>query len=485
VNRRRPVARALAAALVLAVTGACGASAPSSSRAHPRRASTANPYFAAPFTVTTNPVTFGQDPTWTADGRVLSNELDPGGTKQVYVSRLDGSAAKCLTCGEPGPNAFPQERPQGDWILFCSWRGQRVTFGSPCLGGFGTDLYVMRPDGSRVTRLTAPGGAVERDTVPYDNYHPYWSPDGAHLAWTHLDFTDRAAGGTQWTILLADFVPGPGAPRLANIRVVAPGGNHAYETQEWAPDGSGLLYTSFTSAGDPRAGWLNTELWFLRLFGDGASPAHPIATHLTDDNAGWDEQAVFTPDMANVVLMSSRAAPTWYETVVTAAQQTGYAPPLENHVAGAMFVLTILDPHFRTDLYELRLSDHAIRRLTSLDTVIPEFTFDRTGARLLWSDGMGAKTTHIGRFELDGAPPSRGRRPPTNRAWIGAPRTGPHAQTVALPPPPPPAARPALVASAIPPSVADGLVLLETQLATLGSRLSGLAAGPSCCRASS
>ena len=38
-----------------------------------------NPYFLAPFSVRTNPFTFGQDPSWTPDGRVLSNE--PRGPK--------------------------------------------------------------------------------------------------------------------------------------------------------------------------------------------------------------------------------------------------------------------------------------------------------------------------------------------------------------------------------------------------------------------
>ena len=53
--------------------------------------------------------------------------------------------SSCLTCGQAGPNGFPQERPEGDWILFCSFRGQTVTFGAPCLGGIGSDLYAVRP----------------------------------------------------------------------------------------------------------------------------------------------------------------------------------------------------------------------------------------------------------------------------------------------------------------------------------------------------
>jgi hypothetical protein len=136
-----------------------------------------------------------------------------------------------------------------------SWRGQTVTLGKPCLGGYGTDMYAMRPDGSHVTRLTMPGSSFEPPGVLYDNYHPAWSPDGTQLGWTHVSFEPETNSGTQWTMLVADFAQhGDNAPRLENVMVVGPGGNTAYETQPWAPDGSGFLYTLFTAPNKPPAG---------------------------------------------------------------------------------------------------------------------------------------------------------------------------------------------------------------------------------------
>ena len=436
----------------------------------------ANPTFTSRFTTTVNPFTFGQDPSWTADGRVLSNEVSPSGTGQIYVSRRDGSDLSCLTCGQPGPNGFPQERPQGDWILFCSFRGQTQTFGAPCLGGIGSDLYAMRPDGSHVTRLTGPGSGVLSGGSPYDNYHPSWSPDGRQLVWTHVDYLPHAAGGTRWSILLARFsVDRAGTPHLSRVTPVAPSGDNAYETQVWAPDGSGVLYTAFSSDGNRSIGWLNSELYFLRLYGRGASPSHPRATHLTDGSPGWDEQAVFTPDMKDVIWMSSRDTPSWYQNVVTAAQTTGYDPPFENEVVGPFFVLTVLDPKFRTDLYELDLSTRAVRRLTALDEVIPEFYFDPTGTTLLWTTGNHSRT-YLGRFASPGSAPYR--PPAPDRAWIGAPAHGDHTRPL-----PEKATTVTLGNLNVPPQEVAAFVLLENQLTGLTGLLSGLPHGGSCCRA--
>ena len=464
--------RAIAGAIALVVTLASCTSSGAATSA--RRG--ANPYFVAPFTTRANSYTFGQDPSFTADARVLSNENDAAGVRQVFVSDLAGSHPSCLTCGQPGPNGFPQERPQGDWILFCSWRDSHVTFGAPCLGGFGTDLYVMRPDGSHVQRLTAPA-AGEGAGPAYDNYHPYWSPDGRQIAWTHVVFADRAHGGTQWTILTADFTLNhTSAPRLTNVTTVAPAGDTAYETQSWAPDGTGVLYTSLTSHGDPAAGWLNSELYFLRLHGHAATPAHPKAIHLTDNHPGWDEQAVFTPDMRDIIWMSSRGSPTWYQSVVTAAQTFGKTPPLENDTAGPMFVLAILDPRFHTELYELDLASHAIRRLTFLHQVVPEFVFDSTGTRLLWSDG-GRRATNIGTFSLATHPKAIARPVAHDPRWKRA-----HAPNTTRPTPVR-AGAPTLNPTNLPLALVDAFALLESQLAGLASRLAQLPQGGKCCEA--
>ena len=454
---RQLVRRAAVAAVAVMVAGCSSPSTSSSSwsttlrplatmaassGSGPRPA--ANPYFSAPFAVATNRVTFGQDPVWTPDGRVLSNDPDAAHLSQIYLQNLDGSQRTCVTCGKPGPNGFPQANPKGGWVLYGSWRGQKTAIGAPALGGAGTDLFVSRYDGSQDTRLTqiaqAPVGHAE------DNYHPYWSPDGRQLVWTHVDFQPVAQGGTRWEIRLADFVVDARGPHLANIRSIGPAHATGFETQAWSPDGRGFLFTQF---GDrAHYGFMNSELYFMQVRGGGASPEHPVITHLTDGSPAWDEQAVFTPDGRNVIWMSSRARPSWFESVVSSAQWLDFDSPYDNTIFGALFFRILADPKFKTELYMLDLGTKAVRRLTFDDTVIPEFQFDPGGTRLLWTTGA-ANATRVGTFDLHG----------TSGAVTGTPAVLPAGH------------RPARPLAAAPhgltPSIFEGPKLLAPELARL------------------
>ncbi len=406
--RRVSVCLVLVAVVLLGGARVSGASGAAS-------AATPGPYFLAPFAVRTNGYTFGQTPSWTRDGQVLSQEPDRSGLLQVWCSRLDGRNRHCLTCGRlPGPSGFAEERPEADWILFCSYGAQPVHLGNPCLGGYGGDLYAMRPDGSRITRLTAasdPGHGARYGAasgVPYDNYHPYWSPDGRHPVWTRTEAYPLATGGQRWEIMLGDFLtPRYGRPRLAHIPVVGPAFG-VYETQQWAPDGSGFLFTAFGPRRSPfqatAPGWMHQQLYFMRLYGAGASPARPRVTLLSDDTPAYQEQAVFTPDMRDVIFMTNRnaAVGSWYDLVIAAAQRTGFDAPWPGSAGTVQFLADFSDPSFRSDLFMLDVRTHDLRELTDFHNVIPEFNWDRGDVRLLWSGIVGGRNwtfvTRVGSF---------------------------------------------------------------------------------------
>jgi hypothetical protein len=372
------------------------------------------PYFGAAFTIRQNSYAFGQAASWSRSDKVLSGQLDAAGVSQIYRSNLNGSDQVCLTCKTvQGPNAFPQERPLGDWIMFDSYGQQSVHTGSPGFGGYGGDLYVMREDGSRPYRLTTNSDPhdglpyTDSSGVPYDNFHAYWSPNGKQIVWTHTEANPLSNGGQTWEMLLGDFTVEHGMPSLQHVQVVGkPYG--VYETQPWAPDGSGFLFsaagglTSPFQSTDP--GWGHMQLYFLRVYGRGASPSHPRVTQISDDTPAYNEQAIFTPDMKTVIMMSNRSAPrtSWYDLIVAAAMRTGFDVPSTGSTQTLQFLSDFIGPDFNSDLFAVDVQSRAIRQLTRFrNGVVPEFYWNDNYSKII----VGVST--------------KGARAATLPTWIG------------------------------------------------------------------
>ena len=224
-------------------------------------AGAAPPVAAAPrdsFAIERNSYLLGQAPDWLDARNVVFHDpflRDDGSDGQIHIHRstLDGRKRKCLTCGLEGPNQVLVVQPNGKWILFHSWNGHSIRLGGAGFGGVGSDVWVMTRDGKRRTNLT-------KSSEFNDNFHAYWSPDGRHIVWTALNWNEAEGGNGRSDVRVARFEPdAPGGPRLADEHVVRPGNGHWYETQWWAPDGSGFLYTETVGTA------INPELFFCRL----------------------------------------------------------------------------------------------------------------------------------------------------------------------------------------------------------------------------
>ena len=347
-----------------------------------------------------NAFLFGQAPDWLDSKTVVYHDpaaRDEGGDGQVQIwrARLDGSARRCLTCGLQGPNQVPAVRPGGRWILFHSWSGHAAKLGGPGFGGIGSDVWVMTRDGRRRTNLTASGELN-------DNFHAYWSPDGHWIAWTSLNWNADEGGNGRSEVRVARFDPnGPRGPRLVDEHVVRPGNGHWYETQWWAPDGSGFLYTE--TAGTA----INPELYFCRLPDPRRGRCRP--SRLTH-NPAWDEQAVFTHDMKRVLFMSSRGLPGAYDDWSRVARFLELPARYDYLLVLSVFSESFLQPVLgqATDLYaqDVRWSGGRAhvraagppRRITNGGRegwIVPEFAFDPSGRRLLWTENRYPSSARV------------------------------------------------------------------------------------------
>ena len=80
----------------------------------------------------------------------------------MYIARADGS--KVVELARTGEGWQVDWSPDGRSILFTSHRDHPDNY---------TDVYVMRPDGTGVMRLTDARA-----------YTPAWSPDGEHIVFS-------------------------------------------------------------------------------------------------------------------------------------------------------------------------------------------------------------------------------------------------------------------------------------------------------------
>jgi hypothetical protein len=366
----------------------------------------AHNYFTAPFSESTHAPAFGQAPVFVPHTDpalvVFGKDFRTGEKNQVYLERLDGQGPiTCLTCTGPGSgtdnvNGVPAVSPDGQWIIFHSWRGHYLTIGSPGYGGMGSSLWAMRIDGSDQTQLTdaQPAGAAPFGGEGIDDYHTYWSPDATHIEYAHLNWNFITGGGNgNWDVRVAEFhVSADGAPYLSNTQVVRPDDGHWYETQWWNPNPRrpGFLYTETYPSPSGSGAAATPQLFYCQLIRN-YSACKNGGTRLTD-SASWDEQALFTPDGRDVIFMSSRAHPGFFNTWADAARTLGLPNDYDYLLILPLFEAGFLQPvgSEATDLYELPVTQPASVRRLSYDGdegwITPEFTWDPTNSYLLWTE---------------------------------------------------------------------------------------------------
>jgi dipeptidyl aminopeptidase/acylaminoacyl peptidase len=148
-------------------------------------------------------------PTWSPDGSRIAFASDVDGVPDIWVMDIDGENLVNIT-NHDAKDHSPAWSPDGEWIAFSSVRDSLYW-----------ELYLMRPDGSDVQRLTWWEDASDLS--------PTWSPDGTRLA-----FASKRDG--NWEIYTMDR-DGSNLMRLTD---------HPDDDTNpaWSPDGSRIAFVS-------------------------------------------------------------------------------------------------------------------------------------------------------------------------------------------------------------------------------------------------
>jgi TolB protein len=126
----------------------------------------------------------GEYPSWSPDGERIAFNSNLTGDHVMYIVEVDGS--RVVDLSSVGEGWQVDWSPDGRSILFTSHRDHPDNY---------TDIYVMRPDGSGVTRLTDVRG-----------YTPAWSPDGRHIVFSAPGLYVMRADGSGITSLPVEGV---------------------------------------------------------------------------------------------------------------------------------------------------------------------------------------------------------------------------------------------------------------------------------------
>jgi Tol biopolymer transport system component len=110
-------------------------------------------------------------PSWSPDGERILVTSGSFSSPRLWTVRADGSAPEQVSdvVGEEGAWS-----PNGARIAFASTRDGSPGARDPV--DWNEEIYVMRADGSGLTRLTRTAGN--------EHWPPAWSPDGRHIAFT-------------------------------------------------------------------------------------------------------------------------------------------------------------------------------------------------------------------------------------------------------------------------------------------------------------
>lgn len=233
-----------------------------------------------------------------------------GGRQEIYQIDIDGSDAKCLTCGLAAPTiagtnpALPIniQKPvpfydgTGRIVVLLNNPEPRYAIFEPAdYNGVGSPariVNVITPDGGGATLPGLPPGGIlnrEREMRP--------SPDGTHVLFTRIVFGQT--GNFQALPIVGALTPSGDHYDVTNARVVWPTG----ESKQWTPDGKGVIIQGGAIEGG------NVDDIMVDLSGRTGEYLYPGSTFRgtrVTGNLDYDEDIDMSPNMQWITVGSTR-----------------------------------------------------------------------------------------------------------------------------------------------------------------------------------
>ena len=234
-----------------------------------------------------------------------------GGRMEIYEIDIDGTDAKCLTCGLAAPTiaatnpALPIniQKPvpfydgTGRIVVLLNNPEPRYAIFEPAgYNGIGSPariVNVITPDGGGATLpgLPFPGGIINRER----EMRP--SPDGTHVLFTRIVIGQT--GNFQALPIVGELTPNGDHYDVTDARVVWPTG----EGKQWTPDGKGVVI----QGGAFEAGNVDDIMVDLSgQTGDNLYPGSPFRGTRVTGNLDYDEDMDFSPNMQWITVGSTR-----------------------------------------------------------------------------------------------------------------------------------------------------------------------------------
>lgn len=257
-------------------------------------------------------VTKPVNPRYSEDGQSIyfSGTPSAGGRGEIYQINIDGSDAKCLTCGLVAPTVagsdpsvpiniqkpVPFYDGTGRVVVLLNNPDPRYAIFEPAgYNGIGSPariVNVITPDGGGATLPGLPPGGIlnrEREMRP--------SPDGTHVLFTRIVFGQT--GNFQALPIVGALTANGDHYEVTNARVVWPTG----ESKQWTPDGKGVII----QGGAIDAGNIDDIVVDLSgKTGDILYPGSPFRGTRVTGNLDYDEDIDMSPNKQWITVGSLR-----------------------------------------------------------------------------------------------------------------------------------------------------------------------------------